>query len=106
MASRTQAQIRKAVHALGYIARCEERGEDVSRLAEKREKSTAFLIRQKVCLHCGTPLTREDSIEDWKRDGLGPVCRANLGAAAPRYRMTPDESPESMRDDLFDRESA
>lgn len=67
-----------AAKALNYIAREEAKGRDVSHLAEKREKYRAFLLRSKCCVHCGTKLEREDSIEEWSLDGLGPKCRANL----------------------------
>lgn len=104
--SRLQKQISDSVRAVNYIAHCEQRGQDVSRLEEMRDKRTAFLLRERRCLHCGTPIERDDSLEDWRKDGLGPVCRQNLGAAAPRYRMTWDESPESLRDDEFDRRAS
>lgn len=73
-----------AAKALRYIEREEQAGRLTDNLRAIRDHRLAFLIRSKCCVHCGTPLSREDSIEEWSLDGLGPKCRANLAAAERR----------------------
>lgn len=73
-----------AAKALRYIEREEAAGRLTPNLEQIREHRLAYLMRSKCCVHCGTPLSREDSIEEWSLDGLGPKCRANLAAAGER----------------------
>ena len=82
---RIQQEIRDAVVAVNYIARAAEKGQDVSRLAEKWEKQSALLVRRHACFHCGAVLTDPQSIEAWRVDGLGPDCRVKLAGRAHRY---------------------
>lgn len=80
LSDRTRKQIRQAVTALQYIERAEAAGQDVSRLAEKRERSTDLLMRMRCCVHCGRQLDAAESVEEWSLDGLGPRCRVILAA--------------------------
>lgn len=79
---RINREVRLAVRALHYIARCEDAGQDVSRLAEKREKSTACLVRHARCFCCGAAVENPVSVKAWELDRLGPVCRERLAKAA------------------------
>jgi hypothetical protein len=95
MAKLTPAQ---AIHHLHYIERQREAGRLTPQLEGIEEHRLAFLLRSKCCVRCGRKIENPDSLKRWELDHLGPECRT--------YVMTEDESPESMRDDLFDREAS
>ena len=78
--SRLQKQVSQSVRVLRYIERCEAHGQDVSRLAEMREKRTAFLVAQRRCFNCGEEITNPDSLRMWEQDRLGPVCRHKVAS--------------------------
>jgi hypothetical protein len=76
---------KKAAQHVAYIERERSKGNLTPRLAEIEQHRLDFLLRMHCCVHCGTSLQREDSIEDWRTDGLGPVCRDRLAAQGTRW---------------------